>query len=392
MAGNHHYDAIPVQDTLEISQRDSRKDERSNSTSLLKGLTIVVICFISAVFMYTTLNPSPQITTVRSNIKLSELAEFQKQKLFSGFKTKYGKSYESDEENDQRYQYFKANLALADQRNQIEKENGGTAIHGITKFSDIPHDEFMKTHRGMKNVQYQSPKDADIVNEQPDKVESEKTSNAIHGLKDWRGIYTTPVKYQGACNSCWAFTVVEQVESDAIRQGLSGMTVNTPLSPQQLVSCYHGSCEAGSVYLGLEHIYDEEGLVTDATFPYISGDGSVPVCAVTDDHKVVGIEKWPASYSSTNMELMFSNGMYPYAKSFRNEWDMAEHVLNVGPIAVGIESEGWGTYTSGIIQCFEGSNPDSFNSYIDHSVQVVGVNIEQGTGTGYWIVSIIIII
>lgn len=54
-----------------------------------------------------------------------------------------------------------------------------------------------------------------------------------------QGTYTTPVKDQGYCGSCWAFSVTEQLESDSMR------TLGTDyiLSPQQLVSC--DSSDAG---------------------------------------------------------------------------------------------------------------------------------------------------
>ena len=56
-------------------------------------------------------------------------------------------------------------------------------------------------------------------------------------VKDWTGVLTTPMRDQGQCGSCWAFSAVMQIESDAIR--LLGWPADSTgwLSAQQVTSC-----------------------------------------------------------------------------------------------------------------------------------------------------------
>lgn len=64
---------------------------------------------------------------------------------FSLFKAKFGKSYASMEEHDYRLSVFKANLRRA-KRNQILDPS---AVHGVTKFSDLTPSEFRRTYLGL---------------------------------------------------------------------------------------------------------------------------------------------------------------------------------------------------------------------------------------------------
>ena len=101
--------------------------------------------------------------------------------LFHEFKRAHGKSYVSEEEEARKFQVFVANLHLADARNEAERLNGGTAVHGVTKFSDITPEEFAATYlRAMR----------------PDNISNEKkAAKTIHQLAvvapqaivDWTG-------------------------------------------------------------------------------------------------------------------------------------------------------------------------------------------------------------
>ena len=87
---------------------------------------------------------------------------------------------------------------------------------------------------------------------------------------DWRnngGNFVTPVKNQGGCASCWAFSVAATLESNQL------ITKNQPsidldTAEQILVSCGGGgSCSGGSNYSASAFIRDT-GIPAESCFPY----------------------------------------------------------------------------------------------------------------------------
>ena len=46
------------------------------------------------------------------------------------------------ETESRRFTIFLENLKMADRRNELELANGGSAVHGITNFSDLSQAEF----------------------------------------------------------------------------------------------------------------------------------------------------------------------------------------------------------------------------------------------------------
>jgi C1A family cysteine protease len=267
---------------------------------------------------------------------------------FDSFVTGFGRTYDSQEEKHSRFQIFSENLKLIDERNLAELNAGGHAKHGITRFSDLTQEEFKARYLTA------TPRAGHSVNVKVpalDKVESGVQVN-------WAGELTTPVKNQGYCGSCWAFSATEQIESDYILA--TGKT--QVLAPQQITSCDKTSfgCNGGTTESAYRYVMSAGGLETESDYPYTSGSrGVTGSCESNSKDFVVDI-----------------SGYQTVSSSSRGESDMASYVGATGPLSVCVDAESWSSYTSGVMKIC--------GSSVDHCVQAVGLDTKASTP--YWIV------
>jgi len=259
--------------------------------------------------------------------------------MFSNFKKEHGRVYESVEEEAKRFEIFVENLKIIDERNAAEAAVGGSGQHGINKFADVSQEEFKARYL------------TTVVPEELLKKPKLSLKPVERGSsKDWTGTYTTPVKDQGYCGSCWAFSVTEQLESDSMRQ----LGTDYVLAPQQLVSCdtNDSGCNGGWPTNAYEYIESIGGMVQETDYPYTSGtSGSTGTC----------------STSSTTDKVLTVSNYY----TLSGESSMASHVVKTGPVAIAVDASSWSSYTGGILS--------SCGSSIDHAVQAVGVDTSS-----YW--------
>jgi C1A family cysteine protease len=261
--------------------------------------------------------------------------------MWMNFKQEHGKTYATMEEEMERFTVFVANLKVIDARNARD-----TAEHGITKFADLSAEEFKNRYINYKpNPERRAGNRDNTIKPLPQGADA---------LVDWTGVYTTPVKDQGYCGSCWAFSATEQVESDYMR--LRGKT--QILSAQQVTSCTHyvfgGGCNGGFTENAFD--YMAAGVETDSNYPYTSGKAGVTGTCASDSSKFV----------------VKATGYTTVSSSAAGESSMASYVGKTGPLSVCVDAETWSSYTGGILS--------KCGTSVDHCVQAVGID----TAAGYW--------
>ncbi len=287
--------------------------------------------------IYHTVLAAALVATASARLS-SEDASAQKT-LWESFKTEHKRSYATMEEENHRFNTFLENLKVADLRNEREKKAGGSAVHGITQFSDMSQAEFESTMLTADASMKSTTAQVDTSLGAPDTTAS---------LVDWSGKLTTPVKNQGYCGSCWAFSATEQIESDSMR--LLGKS--WVLSPEQITQCASGCYGCNGGYTEKAFTYAEgHAIDLESAYPYTSYNGKTGTCAPPNS----GVVK-VSSYTKVSSESA-----------------MASYVQGTGPLSVCLDASAWNSYTGGIMS--------SCTKNVDHCVQAVGVD---ASSTGYW--------
>lgn len=296
--------------------------------------------------------------------------------LFDRFISDHQRSYTTEEERNERYENFKLFMADVNERNRLQVETGGEPCHGITKFADWSvEDRNGLTNKGKG---YKAPTRPAPTLGLPNKAYSAAP------LVDWYGTKTTPIRDQGQCGSCWAFSAVEQIESDSIRLLGWSSTTTGWLSTQQTVSCdtkssvygTDGGCNGGNTEGAYSYLIGA-GVATEASYPYSSAtyiSGSNGVCTYSTTKAVIGV-----------------TGFYgiPGTTATTIESGMLSWIQGTGPLSVCLDASSWNSYTGNSYTrttgTFQASNGivTSCTKNVDHCVQLTGVN--TGATVPYWI-------
>jgi len=234
---------------------------------------------------------------------------------------------------------------------------------GVNQFSDLSGEEFNEL---MKFAQCRKIMNMTQRGEKPkDRLPQMRNPKNMASV-DWRTssnpiqkVAVTAVKNQGQCGSCWSFSASGAVEG---AWAVGGNTL-VSLSEQELVSCdkQDSACDGGLMDFAFDFVKDN-GLTSEANYPYVSGNGQVPECNEEKRAQKVATIK---SYTDVQ----------------HSSEDALENALNIGPVAIAIEADqdSFQYYTSGVMTGECGSS-------LDHGVLAVGYGHDKDSNLDYWIV------
>ncbi|KAG8064015.1 hypothetical protein GUJ93_ZPchr0004g39216 [Zizania palustris] len=271
-----------------------------------------------------------------------ELGELNAEAHFAGFERRFGRSYRDADERAYRLSVFSANLRRARRHQRLDP----SAVHGVTKFSDLTPAEFRDRFLGLRRG---SPPEL-AAGSEPHEAPILPTDGLPTDF-DWREHGAVgPVKDQGSCGSCWSFSTSGALEG-AHYLATGKLEV---LSEQQMVDCDHecdpseprscdSGCNGGLMNTAFSYIMKAGGLQSEKDYPYAGKDNTCKF----DKSKIVAQVK---NFSVISI----------------NEDQIAANLVKHGPLAIAINAVFMQTYIGGV------SCPYICGKHLDHGVLLVG--------------------
>ena len=222
----------------------------------------------------------------------------------------------------------------------------GGSVYDLNEFADMSDSEFSASRNGFRPELRTSPRNEIYLPEaNADKV-------------DWRGSgAVTPVKNQGSCGSCWAFSSTGALEAAFF---FKGKTLDS-FSEQQLVDCSTSFGNQGC-----------NGGLMDQAFKYLESNSEEQ----ESDYPYSGLDGKCAYASSKGVTKVSTYNDVPQTAA------QLKAALQNGPVAVAVKANlWWQLYFGGVSKaCYAGTKADELN----HGVLAVGY--DDTASVPFWII------
>lgn len=276
-----------------------------------------------------------------------QILENEFEQAFLDFISEHGKSYKDSTEFMNRFNIFKDNYQQIVNHNMQANEHGFEV--GVNQFADLTLEEFTATHLGLRAPHRLSS----LMKETKPELRHKqlKSYSDLPTKIDWRELgAVSPVKDQGSCGSCWAFSTIASIEgANAIKT-----STLTQFSEEQLVQCSkgfgNGGCSGGFMEYAFKYA-ERYPLCTETEYPYDGTDQAA--CSHSKCSNGVTINGFDDLLPQSRLALY--NGL-------------AEQPVSIGVCA---GSFGWQFYKKGVLKSFCGS-------CLDHGVAAVGYGNDAG--------------
>ncbi|XP_008329714.1 cathepsin L1-like [Cynoglossus semilaevis] len=267
------------------------------------------------------------------------------------WKMKHSKVYDNETEFSYRRAVWTKNMNLVLKHNQEAAAGKHSFTLGLNPLSDMTAEEINQKLNGFKVEEAVHLRNY--------------TFKELHFLPvpqsvDWRtdGL-VSPVRNQGSCGSCWAFSSMGALEGQMKRR--TGVLV--PLSPQNLIDCSttdgNYGCRGGFISKAFSYVIRNTGVDSERFYPYEQKNGK---CRYSVKGK---------AGSCSDFHIL------PHG----DEKTLQAVVASVGPVAVAVNAmlSSFHLYRGGLYNV-----PSCNPRLINHAVLVVGYGTDAGQE--YWLV------
>jgi len=250
---------------------------------------------------------------------------------FKTWQQTHNKQYSSPQEFAYRLSVFYKHYVEVHEHNKNAPAKGLTYTLGLNFMCDLTVEEAKAKYFGLK------------FSESPKEVETSLLQDTPSNDVDWvaKGA-VTPVKNQGQCGSCWAFSTTGALEGlNFISQGMTNLQ---SFSEQQLVDCSwaygNQGCNGGLMQDAFKYV-KANGIALESTYPYVAKDQTCKSKAGV--WAIKGYKNVPHRSSAA-----------------------LASACNTQPISISIDAEKIMKYTGGVF------NDPLCGEQLDHGVLLVG--------------------